>query len=190
MQVPRQPTPDDIDSLIAKEMNSLSIKEREKALEDVHGVAGVEEETPEFVNSCLKELDEHLNAIKINTDAYVQAEAMSSDYVSENNFRMMFLRADNYDSKEAAERMIRFFELKKYLFGVDKIVKDITLDDLNEDDLDVLKSGYAQVSPYKDMSGRTIVVFLQKLRTGRYKAAENVVGLFECISYLSIICAI
>ena len=178
MQVPRQPTPDDIDSLIAKEMNSLSIKEREKALEDVHGVAVVEEQTPEFVNSCLKELDEHLNAIKINTDAYVQAEAMSSDYVSENNFRMMFLRADNYDSKEAAERMIRFFELKKYLFGVDKIVKDITLDDLNEDDMDSLKSGYAQVTPCKDMSGRTIVLLLSKLRTGRYKVAENVVGCF------------
>jgi hypothetical protein len=188
MQVPPgQPTPDDIDSLIAMELNSLSIKEREKALEDVHGVAGVEEENPEFVNSSLKELGEHLNAIKKSTDAYFQAEAMSRDYVSNKNLRMMFLRADFYDSKEAAERMIRFFELKKYLFGVDKMVKAITLDDLNEDDLDALKSGYAQVSPYKDMSGRTIVVFMQKLR--RYKVAENVVGLFEWISYLSIICA-
>ena len=76
----------------------------------------------------------------------------------------MFLRADRYDPREAAERMIRFLDLKKELFGTQKLVKEITLDDFDEDDMETLRSGYMQVPPYKDMAGRTILVGMLKLR--------------------------
>jgi hypothetical protein len=166
------PTPEEIDALIAREMNRMSLEEREKALDDVHGIGGMEEEDRDFVSSCLEELEDHLTTMKQET-AYALAEAMSRQYVSAQNFRMMFLRADRYAAKDAAERMVRFFELKKSLFGAEKLVKDITLDDLDENDMDTLGSGCVQVSPLTDMTGRPIFVVLPKLR--RYKVVENYV---------------
>jgi hypothetical protein len=179
------PTPEEIDALIAKEMSRLSTAEREKALDDLHGIGGVEEEDPAFVISCLEELEDHLTKIKLDT-AYALAEAISRQYISAKKFRMMFLRADRYEPKEAAERMIRFFELKKRLFGVQKMLKEITLDDLDDDDVATLKTGCAQVSPCNDMAGRPVAVFLQKLR--KYKVPENAVCAFsfgKVLSYLN-----
>jgi hypothetical protein len=69
--------------------------------------------------------------------------------------------------------MVRFFELKKRLFGAEKLVKDITLDDLDEDDMDTLETGCVQVSPLIDMAGRPIFVVPTKLRG--YKVVENYV---------------
>jgi hypothetical protein len=172
---PGIPTLEEIDALIAREMNRMSLEEREKALADVHGIGEVEEEDGAFVSSCLEELEIHLQTIKQET-AYALAEAMSRHYVSAQNFRMLFLRADRYAPKDAAERMVRFFELKKSLFGAEKLVKDITLDDLDEDDMDTLGTGCVQVSPLTDMTGRPIFVVLLKLR--RYKLVENYVGNF------------
>jgi hypothetical protein len=169
---PGLPTPEEIDALIAKEMTRMSLDEREKALDDVHGTGEVKEEDPAFVSSCLEKFEDHLQTIKQDT-AYALAEAISREYVSAKNFRMMFLRADRYAPKDAAERMVRFFELKKSLFGADKLVKDITLDDLDKDDMDTLKTGCVQISPLADMSGRPIVVSLGKLRT--YKVVDNYV---------------
>jgi hypothetical protein len=170
---PGLPTPEEIDALIAREMTRMSLDEREKALDDVHGIGEVKEEDPAFVSSCLEAFEDHLQTIKQEDMAYALAKAMSRQYVSAKNFRMMFLRADRYAPKDAAERMVRFFELKKRLFGAEKLVKDITLEDLDKDDMDALKTGCVQVSPLTDMAGRPIVVSLGKLR--RYKVYDNYV---------------
>jgi len=61
---------------------------------------------------------------------------MSECFVRDPNKRIMFPRAENYDPVKAAERMLRYFEKKKNLFGAEKLVKKITLEDLSEDDLD------------------------------------------------------
>lgn len=160
-----------IDALIAQELNRLSVQEREQALEDVHGVSGMEEEDKERMRRCLETLEERLNFLKDESDAYAIAEKMSKDYVTNYNFRMMFLRADRYNAEDAANRLMLFFEEKRRLFGVEKLVKDITLEDLSPDDMDVLKSGYIQVSPEPDVAGRPILGFYFKFRN--YKTPEN-----------------
>lgn len=170
---PGLPTYEDIDALIANEMNRMSLEEREKVLDEIHGIVQIEEEDVDTMDSCLKKIEYHLQNIKSNT-AYALAEAMSRKYVSSRRLRMMFLRADRYNSEDAAERMIRFFDLKESLFGVHKLVKDITLDDLDENDIECLKSGCYQISPLKDMAGRTITIYFIKLR--KYKVAENYVS--------------
>lgn len=175
---PGLPTPEEIDALIAQEMTRMSLKEREKALHDVHGIGEVNDEDPAFIRSCLFELEEHLVTIKHDT-SYALAEVLSRKYVHDKKLRMMFLRADEYETKQAAERMIRFFELKNKLFGVNKLVKDITLDDLGVDDMETLQSGCVQVSTSRDAAGRPIVVLLPKLR--RFKQAENAVRIFSAV---------
>lgn len=168
-----QPTPAAIQSLIAKELTGLSSAEREKAMDDVHGISSETKEDPGFIKSCLKEMQEHLNKMKAGT-SYELAESLSPEYVHDSDFRLMFIRADFYVTKAAAERMIKFFDFKKRLFGEDKLSREITLDDFDEDGMGVMKSGYAQISPYKDMSGRPIVFFVLEHKKN-YQNPENLV---------------
>lgn len=164
-------TPEEIDALVAAELSQLSAEEREKVFEDIHGVVGeANGEDWSFMNSCLDELENHLITKKKGT-AYALAESLSKEYVSNKDFCVMFLRADDYDPNDAAERMIQFFELKKTLFGTDKLVKDITLDDLDSGSIECLKSGCAQISPHKDTAGRTVLLFTYTKR--RFERVEN-----------------
>jgi hypothetical protein len=48
---------------LAEEINELSIEEREKVFDDIHGVAKTQEETPEFVASCIQQLNKKLSAV-------------------------------------------------------------------------------------------------------------------------------
>lgn len=157
------PTPNEMDRIIAKEMTDLSIQERELAENDVHGIGNEGEENPLQLQTGLLQLEHHLDYMKKGT-VYEEAETQDFNYVSNRKFRLMFLRADRYNPKEAAERMIRFFDLKKSLFGTEKLVKDITMDDFDEDDMETLRSGYMQLPSYCDMAGRTLVVGMLKLR--------------------------
>jgi hypothetical protein len=175
------PPGEEIDRLVAQAMLELSAEEREKALEETHGVAEVDKEDPDFIASCLDDLDNCL-AIRKEDTAYALAEQMSYEYVSNNRFRIMFLRATRYIPQDAAERIIQFFEYKKELFGAEKLVKDITLEDLSEDDLGPLEGGYIQVAPGKDMNRRPILIFCEKVKQLQVKKAENAVSNFQARS--------
>jgi hypothetical protein len=162
----------EVDDLVTSDMSQLTMKERESALHDVHGIVDNdnENESPDLIATRLDELDHELNIIKRLT-ALETAERMSADYVR--GLRLTFLRADNYDTKKAANRMKRYFEEKQGLFGEEKLTKHITLEDLDADDLATLKSGYLQVLPIKDRSGRSIIAMMAMLRT--FKCVENAV---------------
>ena len=67
---------------------------------------------------------------------YDIAERMDPTYDNARAFRIMFLRANRYDVKASANQMLLFFELKQQLFGHDKLAKDITIHDLDEDNLE------------------------------------------------------
>jgi hypothetical protein len=171
------PPGEEIDRLVAQAMLELSAEEREKALEETHGVVEVDKEDPDFIASCLDDLDNCL-AIRKEDTAYAVAEQMSFEYVSNNRFRIMFLRAMRYIPQDACERIIQFFEYKKELFGAEKLVKDITLDDLSDDDLGPLEGGYIQVAPGEDMNRRPILIFCEKVKQQQNKQPENSVSIF------------
>lgn len=164
----------EIDRLVAQAMLELTAEEREKALEELHGVVEVDKEDPDFMASCLDDLDNCLESMKEGT-AYALAEQMSYEYVSNNRFRTMFLRATRYTPQDAAQRMVEFFNYKKDLFGAEKLVKNITLDDMSDDDLASLEGGYVQVSTTRDMNGRPILIFYEKIKQHLAKSGENAV---------------
>ena len=166
------PVVKEVDSLIAKELFQMSLDEREKALDDVHGIVRGEDEDPNFLNHRLLQLERHLCSIKQGT-VYEEAEQLSEMFVRDPHFRTMFLRAEHFDPRHAALRMLRFFECKKELFGRDKLVSKITLQDLDDDDMEALRAGDGQISAFKDASGRPIITFSQHLR--KYKRIQNVV---------------
>ena len=171
----------DIDSLVAQDLNSLSMAERERILHDLHGVAETTIEHATQIARCLHSLDVELQRLanrstsvapavdngrpKTSSDgghaasiaAYKMAKQLSPEYVSNRMFRLMFLRADQFDGKQAAVHIVNFFRAKLDLFGPTKLVKDITLDDLNEDDKLILHSGVLQASDEKDQAGRPLL---------------------------------
>jgi hypothetical protein len=102
----------------------------------------------------LSEITQAIDGIPIKT-AYLFATSLSDKFVS--SLRLQFLRAEDYDPRSAAERMVRYFDTKCEIFGKDKLVKDIELSDLSVEDMAALKSGFLMLLDDKDRSGRVVM---------------------------------
>ncbi|CAJ1959487.1 unnamed protein product [Cylindrotheca closterium] len=155
-----------LDSFLANSITQLDVRQRESILEDLHGIRNSEnpENNPASVDLWLQLLDMHLQNIKRGT-VYETAEAIDRVYVTSRKFRMMFLRANRYDSQAAAIQIIKFLELKRSLFGQEKLAKKITLADLDEDDKAKLQSGTLQISSKQDRAGRGVFLMFPSLRS-------------------------
>jgi hypothetical protein len=160
--VPQEATNADyIDSVIAKQMSQLSVKDREKAYMDVHGVSDLVEETPEMVEGGLVQLECEILLLK-DRAAYDLADSMDPTYTRNRDFRLAFLRTEFFRSQQAALRLIRHFQLKLDLFGRDRLVMEITQDDLDLDDMDTLYRGYGRLLSATDRAGRMINLFVPR----------------------------
>ena len=82
---------------------------------------------------------------------------MDPNFVHDPNLRIKFLRGERFDTKLAANKLMKHFQVKQKLFGKSKLVKNITQSDLNQEDLDMLYSGITQMLPTKDNAGRVII---------------------------------
>ena len=156
--------------MLAKEMNHLSVEEREIVFEDIHGIARAVDEPAKYVKNSLVLLEQELSKmITRNRLAFDLATSQSKEYVSSEKRRLMFLRAESFDVYKAASGMVRFFDEKYNLFGADKLTKDIVLADLDPDDIAALERGFFQVLPENDCAGRKVICFFHKLRVIRTK---------------------
>ncbi|KAL3937906.1 MAG: hypothetical protein SGBAC_007071 [Bacillariaceae sp.] len=160
----------EIDALLSEAMTSLTFKEREKQQDALHGVEWVMHEEGGFIENALHDLDALIRKRRKAGSAYEIAERMDPAYVHARSFRIMFLRGNRYDTQAAANQMLKFFEMKQQLFGNDKLTRDITIDDLDEDDIACLKTGWLQHFG-KDRSGR--IVILQLLHLRAFKTLQN-----------------
>ena len=149
--------PDFVDSMIAAELSKMSVEEREKAYLDIHGVNECIDESPEMIEQGLKEMKIELELLP-SREAYDRAMKMDEKYVSDRDFRLRFLRCDLFDAQKAAIRFAKHFQLKLDLFGPDKLVLDITQDDLEKDVMDVLYSGDGRFLPQRDRAGRLVMI--------------------------------
>ena len=170
---------------VAQALNQLSIQQREKVFHDIHGTGRPDAaEDPLLVKTCLKALEErilevylHENAQPpVSRSALTLAMQQNPAYVLHEEFRLAFLRADDWDVSQAAHRMIRFFEEKRNLFGVEKLAEEITIDDFGGEDKECLDSGCMQHCPLKDRSGRSIFSSVMTCMA-KYKTGEAVVRL-------------
>ncbi|KAL3934792.1 MAG: hypothetical protein SGBAC_009560 [Bacillariaceae sp.] len=153
------PDIDHVDSMIAQQMSNMTVQDREQAYLDVHGISPVVEETPELISTKLMEMENHIRKQR-RREAYDIAESMNPQYVQNPEFRLMFLRADLFNAQNAAIRVIRHFETKRTLFGVEKLAVEITQDDLDKETMDSLYVGYSQYLRTPDRSGRIISVWV------------------------------
>jgi hypothetical protein len=105
---PEKRSKEELDSTLAKSMAQLTFDERQSEQEDLHGVSETIAEDHDQVEKSLRELNDHLDRIKRGS-AYEIAEGMDLSYVTDRDFRIMFLRGNRYDVKSSAEQMIKFF---------------------------------------------------------------------------------
>jgi hypothetical protein len=161
-----------VESLLTQELNQMSLQERELAYEEVHCVDKMIDEPTKFVTERLEALERELRMIPIKP-AYDQAEQISKLYVTDQKLRLQFLRAEYFNSRKAAHRLVSFMEGKLEFFGPEVLARSIYLSDLDEDDLESLKSGFRQLLPSRDRAGRAILFHYVRHRT--YKRPENMV---------------
>ena len=148
-------------AILAQQLNQLSLKEREELLYDIHGVLELPKEEPDFVSKCLQELDKEIYGHSHNDKtAYELAETQNYEYVSSERFRLKFLRAENFNPRLAAQRLIKFFASKLHLFGPDCLTRDIGLNDLSEDDEKSIEAGLLQLLPLRDRAGRAVICWM------------------------------
>jgi hypothetical protein len=166
------PKPVDAATLLATEMNRISLEDRGKVLEDIHGVIKPIEETPDFVAKSLNEMQYEIAQITLKP-AYELALSKSSRWVNDPRFWLLFLRCERFDPRRAAQKFVCHLEGKLFLFGAKTIAGPIKLSDINADDIASLKSGCVQLLPTRDRSGRAVVCNLQQYHV--YKEAKNMV---------------
>lgn len=176
-----------VDAIIAKNLNQLSQEDREKSYSDIHGISGALQETPSLVAQSLELMEQEINLIHTK-DAYDLAKSMKPEYVHDSALRLKFLRGEHFSARPAAQKFARFFELKLYLFGAPKLVKDIEQDDLNEEDLAALYSGYVQWLPLKDSSQRTVYILFPLMSSKQVPLISRVSRTVSCAFSLRGMC--
>jgi hypothetical protein len=152
---------DTMDAMIANELSTMSLQEREHCYHDIHGVSDIIEETPEFVEEKLAKLVHEIAKISgKKKDAYLQAVAQEKGYATNKRFCLKFLRAELFNEKAAAERLVSFFEEKLKIFKPELLAKDIKISDFDEDARNLLESGFAQLVPERDRAGRCVLAWM------------------------------
>jgi hypothetical protein len=145
--------------VLAKELTGLSMHEREQALFDLHGiVADNEPTTDDEIDGKIRELQICLSQLLDRSAAFDFAEKEWYDYIHNRKFLISFLRADGWDPMLASKRLNLHFQVKGDLFGMEKLGRDITQDDLDPEAKEVLYSGLMQYLPLRDRAGRLIHV--------------------------------
>ena len=153
----------DMDALIARDLNSMSLQDREEVFFDLHGVSPPVTETSELIIRSLAELQDSIAKTTIKP-AYELAQASNEEYVKNPKFLLKFLRAERFDVHKAASRLLLFFECKMELFGSEKLTQEITIDDLGEGGVAVLESGFITLLPLRDRAGRCVFCMTSRLR--------------------------
>jgi hypothetical protein len=129
-------------------------------------------ESPDCIRRCQDQLDWELAAIVIKP-AYNYAVQQSRGYAQ--SLRLMFLRADRFDVRKAAIRLVTFFEAKLQLFGSEVLCRRIQQSDLDYEDMISLRSGCFQLLPIRDKANRAVFCYYPKHHN--YTKADTMVRL-------------
>jgi hypothetical protein len=152
------------------------MQQRDAVLQDIHGVADIIDETPELISSCLGRMEKeiqnlllqfHNNNINNNSgsgnaatgspvpaihpyETALLQDGRRRQSTSTWEFRLSFLRAEQFQPQKAAERLLRYYEEKQRLFPSVLLARAITISDLDEEAVQHLECGRMQLLPERD----------------------------------------
>ena len=160
------------EGVLANELRRLNFHYKQRIDEEIHGIVNVDdsdkswekEDQPGFIEQCLQQMQQEIDKLHVyDKTSYNEAYQLSPNLVMDHNFRLMFLRAEEFCPIKAARRITKHFDCKQRLFG--KLVDDITLDKdiyTKTTTKELFLSGAFQTLPSKDQSGRTVCLFAPK----------------------------
>lgn len=148
-----------VDDLLSKEMLQMSLKDRNNIIEEIHGVQNLApDETPEMIDSALRKM--HAEILMIPSSlrrAYDRSQRLApTGYINNAEFRLRFLRCDLFNANRAARRMVQFLDLLGEIFGDVALKRPVMLKDFSKDEINAFRTGYQQLLPYRDQSGRRV----------------------------------
>ena len=155
-------TPQDIDGykLVAQELHSLSCAERDEAIKDVHGATTIKDEDPNHVQFCLEHLEMLIfyrkQSHQSNDNALQLAIQHSPNYVR--SLFLTFLRCCQFQIEYTVKRLEKYFDVKLWLFGMNKLCTDIVQSDFSVAGQRLLKAGYFQLLPSRDSARRVVLL--------------------------------
>lgn len=137
-----------------------------------------EENSVEKLRESLALLSKALDDIRDKV-AYDEAQRMASEegsvtFVNDDAFRLRFLRAEQFRPKKAAERMVKNLDLLYRYLGPKGLKRPISMNDLDEKSIAVMKTGSFQLLPSRDRSGRRIAVRIGPLGLDFMKHEKSV----------------
>ena len=179
---------DDINEMLSQELLKMSLLDRTDIQEEIHGVRCLSmEESPAILRSSLQEFQRHLDALPdFKKKTYLQIVAVVEESrnqhkaaqqqqpllkqqlpppkhyaIDDDDFRLRFLRAALLDPKRAVLRFVNYFEFVHEFWGFGIVSKrQVRLSDFSREELKFFKKGYFQLLPFRDRSGRRVVVVL------------------------------
>lgn len=128
----------------ANEYNNLSKEEKDRAWRDLYGKEPLnpDEETEELISSRLFDMYHALQSMPEDSKrSYNRALQICPEYVNHREFLLMFLRADYFDASKAALRLVKYWQAKEDAFGSHRAFRKITLADMDDADLETIRSG-------------------------------------------------
>mmetsp|Transcript_23288 Transcript_23288/g.43243 ORF Transcript_23288/g.43243 Transcript_23288/m.43243 type:complete len:245 (+) Transcript_23288:151-885(+) len=171
------PTAAESEKMVADAMAKLSVEERNSTLYDLHGIRDSRRDDSEDLPTKLKEMGEWMEVYSSTSFAYQLAKTQNEAYVTNPEFCSIFLKStESGKPYEAARKMLSFFDHKLELFGKDALCRQITISDLDEDDLECLEFGFIQYIG-KDSVGRTMTGIFPsqfKYKTARFFSQNDV----------------
>ena len=151
--------PSSAQSLLAQELNDLSVQERDLINDEIHGVRlSSLNETPKLLSDSLANLTAELDSLPPSKtkQAYEESLQFPKSYIHTDDFRLIFLRYEFFDAHKAAVRIVRYLDLIHWAFGPKVMERTMCLADFDKKSREYLREGYQQVLPGMDRSGRRV----------------------------------
>ncbi len=175
-------TDKDLEAVLAYELTLLSLNDRTKVQEEIHCVrSSAVPETPVFVNDSLEKLRVEVSGL-VGTggdNVYVDSLVLDSPYVQSRDFCLKFLRADLFNVKIAACRMLNHLEQLFKFYGPVALQRPLRYSDLRKEEHDCIRKGSIQILPSRDKAGRLILILQRSMenvtqiqRVGRTLAGQ------------------
>ncbi len=161
---------DMLSRVLSQERLKLPIGVRSAVEEEIHGVrCRALEETPELIHTSLVQFRMELDAVSNSTrDIYDRIVSRVAErplpekhYATEDEeFRMRFLRCELFDAKKAVVRFLSYLNLVNELWGFEIVSRRLVIkEDFTKGEIKHLRKGYIQLLPFRDRSGRRLVVY-------------------------------
>ena len=150
-----------MEGLWAKELSRIQRNEREVNDDKVHGIKSwAVGETPEKITRALNTMQTEINMLPVEEKrAHLRGLKSQSLYTQSKEFRLRFLRATGFNTKDAAIRYCKCLDYLVEVFGEFALTRRLFITDLNEDEISYLHEGNFQLLPSRDCLGRRIVAY-------------------------------